>query len=304
MLFGILNGFAQETYKVISKSNYNIRTAPNTDSEIIGSTNNRSFIDVYEIKDGWAKIKHGNDTAFVKSDCLAKMSEINEQSKVPSINETMEESKWIIFVCFCISVFLVIVIVKRSHSEFLSDFLYNANLIAFNLLCFLEWLYILRVGEYFLWYFNPAVVGVMVILNALFFGFIAISQTLAFYYTMEDFKDRYDANFHLHVGIWSLPGLVVFSILAGSLWGLEAVFVVFLVFFLCQIFQVVSIFVKMLQKSNWLLSLIASYTYIVGYVTTLMVASILFFVIVLFFIMRIMINALGASGNQRHYYDY
>lgn len=304
MILGVLSGYSQETYDVISKSTYNIRSAPNTDAAIIGSTYNKSSIDVFEIKDGWAKIKYENDTAYVKSDCLGKMPQKIIQQEKLSRNKIIEDTKWILFVFFCLAIFLVIVMLKRSHSEFLSDSLYKANLITFNFLCLLEWFYILKVGENFLWFFNPEIVGGMVFVNALFFGFIAISQTLAFYYTMTDFRKRYDANFHLHIGIWSLPGLIVFSILAGSLWGIEAILVVILVFFLCQIFQVVFIFTRMLRTGGWLPSLIASYTYIVGFVTSLLVASIFFIVILLIFFMKNLMSSMLSAGahEQRYYY--
>ena len=118
MILGVLSGYSQETYDVISKSTYNIRSAPNTDAAIIGSTYNKSSIDVFEIKDGWAKIKYENDTAYVKSDCLGKMPQKIIQQEKLSRNKIIEDTKWILFVFFCLAIFLVIVMLKRSHSEF------------------------------------------------------------------------------------------------------------------------------------------------------------------------------------------
>lgn len=285
MLLGVVSVFSQETYKVISGTTYNIRTAPNMEAEIVGKTNDELLLKVYEIQNGWAKVQYGADTAYVKSDCLVMQTKTDTQKEGLVEIEEIENTKWMIFVSFCLSILLLILIVMRFKVGALQGSSYWINLSAFNLLCALEWLYMLSVGDYFLWFLFPQIVGAMFVLNAIFFSFLAIVQSISFYYTMLDFKHHYGAKFNLYFGLWSIPCVIIFSIIAGSLWGINAVVITILLFLICQIFQVLFVFKRVWATGGLVPALISSFTYIWGFVTTLIVASI-FFMILLFNYLR------------------
>ena len=297
LLFCLIGVQAQETHTIISSSAYNIRTSPGTDSEIVGTTDGLSSLEVYEIKNGWAKIKYGADTAYVKSDCLSKQSTLESNNKQKTKDEEIEDSKWMIFVSFCLSILLAVFVVKRLRDETLRGSTYWINLLAFNLLCAIEWLHMATADNSLMWFLNAGEVGGMFFLNIIYFGFLVIVQSLSFYFTMIDIKYYYGAKFNLYFGLWSIPGVIVFAILAGSLWGENAVWTTILLFFLCQILQVILVFKGVFVAGGLIPALIGSFTYILGFITTLIVASIFFIILLVYYFFK-------SDVKEIHHYHY
>ena len=297
LLLSLLDIQAQDMYKISSTSTYNIRTSPSTKSEILGNTTGISSLEVYEIKDGWAKIKYGADTAYVKSDCLSKQSTLESNNKQKTKDEEIEDSKWMIFVSFCLSILLAVFVVKRLRDETLRGSTYWINLLAFNLLCAIEWLHMATADNSLMWFLNAGEVGGMFFLNIIYFGFLVIVQSLSFYFTMIDIKYYYGAKFNLYFGLWSIPGVIVFAILAGSLWGENAVWTTILLFFLCQILQVILVFKGVFVAGGLIPALIGSFTYILGFITTLIVASIFFIILLFFYFFK-------SDVKEIHHYHY
>ena len=65
-------------YKV-TVSSLNIRSGPDTTYEILGTFSYGDEVDVYNIKDGWAKIKYNNVYAYISAEYIEKVNGSNPQ---------------------------------------------------------------------------------------------------------------------------------------------------------------------------------------------------------------------------------
>lgn len=66
------------TYKVTSTTGVNVRSNASTKGKILGSLACNTTVTVNKISDGWAQIKYSGQTAWVKADCLTKVSSSEE----------------------------------------------------------------------------------------------------------------------------------------------------------------------------------------------------------------------------------
>ncbi|WP_288361189.1 SH3 domain-containing protein [uncultured Bacteroides sp.] len=60
------------TYYCTARSALNIRSAPNTNSRVIGTIRPNQTVEVFSITNGFAKIKYGTENAYVSSQYLRK----------------------------------------------------------------------------------------------------------------------------------------------------------------------------------------------------------------------------------------
>ncbi|UOW67280.1 SH3 domain-containing protein [Paraclostridium bifermentans] len=74
----------------VTASNLNVRQGASTSSKVIGKLSKGSTVDTFEIKNGWAKIKFNNQTAYVSSQYLKN---INSSSNPGSNNNNSIQSK-------------------------------------------------------------------------------------------------------------------------------------------------------------------------------------------------------------------
>lgn len=70
--------FSGTTYKVASTTGVNVRSNTNKLGKILGSLACGTTVTVNKISDGWAQIKYSGQTAWVKADCLTKVSNFEE----------------------------------------------------------------------------------------------------------------------------------------------------------------------------------------------------------------------------------
>ncbi len=73
IVIGAINAIAQNRYEVISNSTLNVRSQPNSTSEILGALSPNTQIDVIKIVDGWAEFEYNNQSAFVSSKYIVKV---------------------------------------------------------------------------------------------------------------------------------------------------------------------------------------------------------------------------------------
>lgn len=63
--------FAAQEYQVKVKTTLNVRSQPDAKSPLLGTLSNGDHIEVYDIPNGWAKIKFQNKDSYISSDFIS-----------------------------------------------------------------------------------------------------------------------------------------------------------------------------------------------------------------------------------------
>lgn len=291
-----ISGFAQETYKVISGTAYNIRTAPNTESKIIGNTRGVYSFEVYEIKDGWAKVKHGNDTAFVKSNCLEK-APINKSYHAD--NEKSQNPGLINYI-FSLSFLLFVFSIIRYKRGYLDGTIHYTNWVIYLGIIALEIIGIINTDALL-----PPVSDTPIwdlIKYILLLAFTAIMQIYSFFKIMDDIQYNFDTSFSVKQGIQYLIGGFIFSIIVGLIWGVGIFFIGVFLTILAQLYFTIKIFITVLKDSNIIIAMSTAGTYLVGLIVTCIITSIVFIVVACFLMVRGYLNAISTTERVEYRY--
>ncbi|MBO5018468.1 MAG: SH3 domain-containing protein [Alistipes sp.] len=89
---GAVNLFAQDLYKVTSNSGLNVRSAPNTNSTILGRLANGQLIEVDTFVGDWAEFQYNDKTAYVYSKYISKVESNAEGDTKTDIYEVINAS--------------------------------------------------------------------------------------------------------------------------------------------------------------------------------------------------------------------
>lgn len=87
--FVSLGTYAQDQYRVSTRSVLNIRSSASTNARVIGSLRNGTMVDVYNNEYGWAKIYYGGTEAYISSHYIelvqteAQIQQQIEDSQIP-----------------------------------------------------------------------------------------------------------------------------------------------------------------------------------------------------------------------------
>jgi len=311
LLICMLSGYAQESYKIVSKSSYNIRMAPNTDSKVIGSTYNQYYLDVYEIKNGWAKIKYGDSIAYVNSKCLGEKEYVRNIQRQGYKNRPLL-GEFVFLLMITMPLILFVCCVKFYRQQSLSGFWYYLRWCVFVLLCVVE--AVIIVGGYFEYfsemilakYTNVKSTGLLYALAAIIIAIVmtAIIQIKSFFDIMEDFKYNYDVDYNIY---WAPIALVVgpiLSIVAAMCDAYLILVILIILTLLSQIIFMCMIFVKILKSQNIVLALFCTITYLIGVIATIVMASFLFFVYCLIKVSKQFTSMMLTSIPTQYPYNY
>lgn len=85
--------FAENNYKVTSSSPLNIREEASSNSNVLGTFNSGSFIEVISIKKGWAKVKYNEGFGFVQAQYIEKIVPDNNSNIVGQSNIASSETQ-------------------------------------------------------------------------------------------------------------------------------------------------------------------------------------------------------------------
>lgn len=133
------NGFAAEEYIVNVETVLNVRAAPNSSGEIVGSVKSGSGVVVVEIADGWAKIEYNQGYGYVSSKFLSPKTNSKHQKLGES--EKWYESKAVgtLLKYLLIGLFVGVVglyFIRKEYTD--SQALLVAHYVSFLLLSFIQ----------------------------------------------------------------------------------------------------------------------------------------------------------------------
>ena len=74
----------------VTASSLNVRSKASTSGKILGKLSRNAQIDVYEIKNGWAKIIYKNQTAYVSSEYLNSVDTSNSSGSTTTTSKKMK----------------------------------------------------------------------------------------------------------------------------------------------------------------------------------------------------------------------
>jgi len=234
---------AQE-YKVEVKNTLNIRSEPNNNAAIIGKVKNNQVVYVFDIQNGWARIKYNNKDAYVSSQYLKLHKKSDTSSN--SSNERYERDRTFSTPSYVI--YLIIILLFCTKMAAKRTFNSTNALILLTILCSLELIYYFGFSYLFnefdhqgpLWFGHPRSVGFFlgIVTSFLFYLFIYFQAALFLEYIEERFNGDESLSTAVYVtgGAAFLLGLefVPFAPVAGIIVGLISIPMQ-----LCQVYRII-----------------------------------------------------------------
>ena len=181
-------------------------------------------------------------------------------------NSVIGQSSWYLVPIILLTIVLF-VLVKKRGKEHLVGFQHGVCVVAFNLMCVLEFGFLSMAGQNFFWFIDPYKVGWLFLVFLAWAAFTAWVQVKAYFSVVNDIQ--YNANvvkYKYKWGIWALLGLVPATYIAAFVWGDKAIGHTLMFFILFQIVHVFIIFFSLLMSANILRAIVGVFTYIVGFV--------------------------------------
>lgn len=220
-----LLAIAQTKYEVTANTFLNIRSHASTDAPIVGTIDKGGEVEVYEITDGWAKIRYNDDYAYVSAQYLKK-TESNAPVSI-STKKWFDFSskplgkgnvKWMVFVIAGLSLILFFMGKAREDDKPLEEGLYGLNIALFLIVSILEIVYVILMGGNAIWFCLPDKVGwIWTIINFILFGCVVANQISCLMETLSDIA-AYNADsgwIDIRWGVFSLIGGVIGSIVCA-----------------------------------------------------------------------------------------
>jgi hypothetical protein len=285
----------------------------------MGTLSNGSEVEVYEISNGWAKIKHGYAHAYVKAQYL---SEVHEQPVVttPSPQSKMNFSfaldggdvKWMAILIAILSGVLFAIRNIRDDDP-LEGGLYIANWIIFLATTLLEIVYIVLCQGDAIWFCTPNEVGwLWTIIDFFIFGGVVYNQIMCLFNTLNDIEYNSD-GVDKQWGYYSIFAGTILGIITG-IWYPSASIYVLIGFAICQLVQVVIIFKSIVPSGGWGNAFLFLFVYLFGTLATFAVLACFLMMLIIVLIVLFVLAALGHSNgssrsdgrgcrNCSHYYS-
>lgn len=270
---------AQIRYEVTASTFLNIRSYASQNAPVIGTVDNGDEVEVYDITDGWAKIKYGDNYAYVSANYLKEagagisdsQSDIISGIKSLDLNKfATGDMKWLVYLIMGLSIVLLL-IRKRRDEDPLEDGLYVANWLVFIAICATELFYVAKMGSDTMWFCSPDQVGWMwTIIDFILFAIVVYNQLLCFLNTLIDVEYNSCSSVDKRWGIYSWGGCAIAGIVSGIFFPVAIPYVL-IAFAVCQIIQIVLIFVKIVPNGGFGNALLFFLIYVLGSVATVVI---------------------------------
>ena len=302
---GIIIATAQTQYQVTAKSSLNVRTQASKDGHLVGKLQHGERIEVYTITNGWAQIYYNGQSAYVNASYIKKcpVQSINQKNKndfslIDLDKYAIGNVSWMVYIILALSLILWFLrkFIRGEDNGINGVFLYHFNWIAFLLTCGIEIVYALLMGCDTTWFCFPNAVGwFWSIINFFIFGFLAYNQVMCFFDILLDINASSGGGYNIKVGYYSWIIFVIASVIMGIVsWDEYTIWIV-IPFAICQLIQIILIFIGIVPSGGWLNAILCVAIYIMGSLSTMLV---LLHFVVLLLIVIIAIGVLSAIGSS------
>lgn len=302
-LFCCLLATAQTKYRVTTNSHLNVRSYASASAPKMGTLSNGSEVEVYEISNGWAKIKYGYAHAYVKAQYL---SEVDEQPVVTTSSQNSridisfglsdDDLEGIAIIIAILSGFLFIIDRSREDKP-LKGVLYVANLIMFLATALLEIVYVIRYQNYSIWFCSISEVGwLWAIIDFFIFGGIVINQIFCLFNTLDDIQCKSDVV-DIRLGLYSIIVGSIAGIITG-IWFQSALIYVLIALAIFQLIQIVIIFKSIVPCGGLGNAFLFLFVYLFGTIATLAILGYFLLLLVIALIALLVIFVLGYSNSR------
>jgi hypothetical protein len=306
---------AQNKYEVTSNSRLNIRSAAGTSAPVVGSVSHGDIIDVYEISNGWAKIRVNNGYAYVSAQYIEARPDLNPKTEVKESNHSgcfenlhfnfsfgigETQAQDLAYVIAILSLLLYIIRRLREDEPIKGSALYVSNLILFLLAVIIEIVYIVEMQDSTLWFCDPYDVGwLWAIIDFLIFGGIVYNQVLSLLNTIQDIVYHSGGDyFDIRWGAYSIVGGVIGGVVTGICWP-EGGIIVGGAFLVCQIVQIVLMFRGIVPDGGWLNAILCLLVYVLGVIATVGILIYFLLLLILVLIVLVVLFVLGFGSGGR-----
>lgn len=211
LLFSGFTCYATQEYKVNVKTVLNVRSAPDSKAALLGTIKNGTRVEVYSISNGWAKIRYGEQEAYVGSDFLLPVNDSNGNNM--SYDSSSDAAKeMVVFIILGLSV-ITFIIRKCTDVDTAEGFLLVVIYLSLLLISVLEIYYSIGLkGD--TWFCSSDRVGwIWTIVNFFIFGGVLINQICLFFDVLGSL--RYNtSSIDYRTGFYSLGIAIVLGLVA------------------------------------------------------------------------------------------
>lgn len=301
-----IGAIAQTTYEVTASTFLNIRSYADASAPIIGTIDRGGKVEVWEIKNDWAKIKYDDDYAYVNASYIRKVNtstSIVEKEKTSfdfnfDFLQGTKNLEWLVFVIAGISVLLFIFRKIRGKDGVLEDGVYVMNWILFLAVCIVELIYVTMMGGDVIWFCIPDTVGwLWTIIDFILFAFVVYNQLMCLFDTLSDIQHNTGGYCDLRWGLYSWCGAVVLGILAG-IFSPDLLPVVLVVFAVFQLIQIVQICRSMVPQGGWGNAILCVSVYLLGTIATVIILAHFLVLLIIVLVGLLVLYIVGKSSES------
>jgi len=177
------------SYRVISSESLDVHSIPSTHGMILGQLHQYQTVDVYETRNGWAKIKYNDRDAYIRE----RHIEVIGDQITPSIKQPSD----VVHLFFLVMIVLISMIgfihlglysLNNSVSKFLLSTVFLIEIIYYLLFFFEIGIFHQTEAK---WFCNPSTAGLFwAVLNSLIFLILAALQLdITFKFVKQQFND-------------------------------------------------------------------------------------------------------------------
>ena len=307
---------AQTQYTVSTKTILNVRSEASADGYVIGSLQNGATIEVYEIKNNWARINYRDKTAYVSAQYIKQKqtdSTTKTEVKIPKINrDNLSLSnfsfdsfdidlyatwnvRWMVFVILALS--CVLWYIRDSADDIFFRTIHVIKGLLLLTISIFEIVYLVLMGSEALWFCQPDSVGwIWTIINFLVFGFVACNQVMSLFVVLANSAGR--GYFSLWWGVCSWVVFVIATVIC-ALKSWDSYFKIALALFaLFQLIQIFVIFKGVTAREGIMRSIWCSIIYLIGSLATVVVLVYFISLLIIVIIALLALMIFSMSGRK------
>lgn len=285
--------FAAQEYQVKVKTTLNVRSQPDAKSPLLGTLSNGDHIEVYDISNGWAKIKFQNKDAYISSDFISPAYQPTS-SYSDTFRSSNDLKSTIVYIILGLTAIAFLIRKIKTVEEAEGGTLVFSYLILLSI-CALELYYFIGLGGD-TWFCSPNTVGwIWTIINFFIFGGVLFIQILFFLDVLAglQYNSRY---IDYRTGFYSI-GIAAALCILGYFFFEEHLYIVGIALGIAQLVQIFFIFRE--NGTSYLgYSLASTLLYLVATAATLITLIHFIMLLIVAIIAWVVLMAIGSSSGR------